>query len=184
MRRVMTQAELEAEIDGDFDEHRNELRVEQVSPAYRVPRAAYLPVRADRLADVEAFFDAASERLTNCVRPVDGARLRDGREAAWFAGLPRRPLIQVGHDSDRTYAGYANIYRAIKALAPMLDDCRFYISEDYSTFVDEYRIEGGALWLERGYAADALLARVLELAPDRRAQIEAEPDLASLRSRD
>jgi hypothetical protein len=51
---TLSHTELEAELEGDTDEYRMELQINQVRPRYAVPSAAFVPVRAGREADVEA----------------------------------------------------------------------------------------------------------------------------------
>jgi tetratricopeptide (TPR) repeat protein len=166
-----SQAEFEAEIEGDTGEHRNELRIEQIAPAFRVPRAAYVPLRADRVESVRANLESSSEWMQGTMRVLSKEKLGDSE---YYAGLPEGTYLEICHHSDRTYVGYANLYRKLVELAPLLEDARFVIKEDYASAVDEYRIEGGTLRFERGFAAD-------EYADDFRAYLASE---ARARDRD
>lgn len=142
----MTQDEFEASIEHDFEEVRNELRVEQVTPEYDIRREAVVRVRPGLEPKLRKVHASLSERVQGFLGLRRGAEL--GGE--YPALEPGALYVDLIHHSDRTYAGYGNIYRAIKALAPFLENARFFITEQYSTFVDEYRIEGGALRFFRG----------------------------------
>lgn len=154
----MTQDEFEASIGGDFEEVRNELRVEQVTPAHDVQREAIVRVRPRLEPRMRQVHASLSERVQGFLGLRQGAEL--WRES--HALEPDALYVDIIHHSDRTYAGYGNIYRAIKLLAPCLEDARFFITEQYDTFVDEYRIEGGALRFFRGDcgedSSDAIMA--------------------------
>jgi tetratricopeptide (TPR) repeat protein len=141
----MTQEEFEHSIDGDFEEVRNELHVEQVTPAYDVQRAALVRVRPGLEARARELHEPLSERVQGFLQlDTSSERLRQ------LGAPPGTLCLCIRHDTDRTYAGYGNIYRGIKALAPCLEDARFFITEMYDTFVDEYRIQDGALRFSRG----------------------------------
>jgi tetratricopeptide (TPR) repeat protein len=142
----MTQDEFEQSIEGDFAEHRNELHAEQITPVYDISRNAYLRVRPERVAEAGEVHASFSEWVRGYLQ------LRAGSEILRsYPGVEADALyIDLHHTSDRTHAGYANIYRAIKAIAPYVEDARFTITELYDTFVDEYRIEGGVLKFSRG----------------------------------
>jgi tetratricopeptide (TPR) repeat protein len=123
-----------------------------VSPRYAVPSAAYVPIRAGCEQQVTAAIEAMTESLQNVLHLREAAELRAG-ERTWYAGLPASgKLVEIGHHSDRSYAGYGNLFRAIGSLAAWLGDARFFISEDYSTWIDDYRLRDGALTVERGFA--------------------------------
>lgn len=134
----VAQVAFEAEIEGDTAEHRSELWITQIAPP--IEHGEYqviLPVRrgaegALALARA-AFSDWALRTLTY------------DHEAGH---------VCVYHASDRTYVGYANLYRALRTIAPFVEDTRFAISEDYSTSVDEYAIVRGELRFLRGFASD------------------------------
>jgi tetratricopeptide (TPR) repeat protein len=142
----MTQEEFESSIDGDFEELRNELHVEQVTPVYDVRREALVRVRPGLEAQARALHEALSERVQGFLQLLTGSEhLRE------YSGLsPDALFLLIRHDSDRTYAGYGNIYRGLKTLAPCLEDARFFITELYDTFVDEYRVQDGVLGFSRG----------------------------------
>jgi len=134
----VSRAAYEAEIEGDTEEGRNELWILQIAPVIEGwSYQAVLPVRAGREAELARVHAGLSEwaRLT---LPYDEQERR----------------VRVYHASDRTYVGYANLYRAIRALAPFLEDTRFTISESYSRAVDELAIVRGELRFVRGFAAD------------------------------
>lgn len=130
----MTQDEFEEWIEGDFAEHRSELRTEQVTPVYDIWRSAYLRVRPEFVAQAGEVHASFSSWVQSFLQ------LRTGSEILRsYAGVePDALYIDLYHDSDRTHAGYANIYRGIKALAPYVEDARFFITELYDSFVDEY----------------------------------------------
>ncbi|HEY5928403.1 MAG TPA: tetratricopeptide repeat protein [Kofleriaceae bacterium] len=152
---TLSHSELAAELADDTEEYRMELQVDHVSPRYLVPSAAFVPVRAGCEREVEAAHAALSDALRNVLHLHDAANLHGRDGASWYAGLPTTgKLVEIGHHSDRAYAGYGNLFRAIGAFAQWLGDARFFISEDYSTFVDEYRIRDGVLQVERGYAEE------------------------------
>lgn len=175
---MQEQREFEREIADDFSEERNELRVDQVTPAYSEHWEALIRVRPGAEDEARLVHMELSERVQGVVALLEGEALRRECPRLGLEGV----FVRVGHTSDRTYAGYANIYRGIKALAPYLEDARFFISEMYSTWVDEYRIEGGALdpdsapaWQRKARAltllgrrgeAEACFERALALAPD------------------
>jgi tetratricopeptide (TPR) repeat protein len=142
----MTQDEFEKSIEGDVEEHRSELHTEQITPVYGVRRSAYLRVRPGFEAEASEVHASLSEWVQGFVQLRSEPLAPRSSTDASIEGLH----FALHHDSDRTYAGYANIYRAIKALAPYLEDARFTITEMYDTFVDEYRIEGGVLKFSRG----------------------------------
>jgi tetratricopeptide (TPR) repeat protein len=146
----------EAEIGDDAESYRNELGVEQIAPVYSTAREAFLPVRDDAKPAVEALVNSLAPRLAGFFHLRTSreliARWRGSDGAALVMPPDDRLFVRIAHDSDRIHAGYENIYRTIRALAPHLEDCRFLISEDYDTWVDEYRIEAGVLGFERGWA--------------------------------
>ena len=175
-RASLSHEELAAELAGDTDEYRMELQVDQVAPPFRVASTAFLPIRPDAVGAVTAAIEAMPDRMHGVLAVRDLPALA-GRERAWYAGLPATGhAVEVHHAADRSYAGYGNLYRAIGALAPSLDDARFFISEDYGTFVDEYRIAGGAMAVTRGFAdeeySDAKHAYYVALAKARPADAE------------
>ncbi|WP_224372358.1 tetratricopeptide repeat protein [Hyalangium versicolor] len=142
----MTQDEFEASIDGDFSEVRNELRTEQVTPVYDIWRSTYLRVRPEFESELREVHASLPEWVRGFLQLRGGSEIR--REDANFEsdGL----FLDLHHTGDRTYAGYANIYRGLKTIALYVEDARFFITEQYDTFVDEYRIEGGELSFFRG----------------------------------
>jgi tetratricopeptide (TPR) repeat protein len=131
----MTQEEFEAVIAGDFAEERNELHVEQVTPAYDVWREARVRVRPGLESEAREAHESLSDRVRGFLQLVDE---------------PGALFLRVRHDGDRTYAGYGNIYRGLQTLALYLEDARFFITELYDSFVDEYRISDGTLLFSRG----------------------------------
>src|SRR5690349_17585805 len=90
----------------------NELWMEQVAPVIDAWRyhAELLPRPVGRAA-VDEVLDAANDGVQSLLRRRD-----DG-------------VIELYQASDRTYAGYGNLYTAIAALAPHLEDVRFFIGE-------------------------------------------------------
>jgi tetratricopeptide (TPR) repeat protein len=152
--RMLSYPELQAELAGDTDEYRMELDVDQVTPRFAVPSAAFVPIRAGCEDAVAAALAAMTDRIQGVLAVRDAAELRAGT-GSWYAGLPPAgKLVEVGHSTDRSYAGYGNLFRAIETIAPMLGDARFFISEDYSSWIDDYRIENGTLSVERSFADD------------------------------
>lgn len=150
---VLSDDELVTELVADTGEYRMELQVDQVSPLFRVPGRALLPIRDGGGAAVAAALDGMSDRMRGVLAVCDVAQLARGD--GWYAGLPPAgEFVVVGHDSDRSYAGYGNLVRALAALAPLLGDARFFVSEDYDVFVDDYQIQDGVLRVTRGHAAD------------------------------
>jgi tetratricopeptide (TPR) repeat protein len=143
-------AELADELATDTEESRLELDVMQVAPAFRVQSAAFVPVRAGCEEELAVLVDALPPSLQNVLGVREAAELRKG-SSDWYAGLPAHGmLLEIGHSSDRTYCGYGNLFRALLALAPRLADARFFITEQYSCWVDEYRIRDGVLEVLRG----------------------------------
>lgn len=146
-RERMSQQAFEASIAGDTAEERNELHVEQITPPFDIDREAFVTVESAALEDLRKVYATLSERVQYMLHFHE-----PGEHGAPLD--PQKAYLRLCHDSDRTYAGYANIYRALKALAPFCEDARFMISEDYARWVDEYRIEEGVLGFERGWADD------------------------------
>jgi tetratricopeptide (TPR) repeat protein len=144
----MTQAEFEASIANDFHENRNELHVEQVTPVHDVWREALVRVRPGLESEAREAHAALSDPVQRFLQLLPGSPVIGGEGE--IAPDSERLYVLLRHDGDRTYAGYANIYRGLKALAPFLEDARFFITELYDTFVDEYRLSQGALLFSRG----------------------------------
>lgn len=128
--------DLEAAIC-DRSEYSQELEISQVAPRYRVPGSAYLKIREGCEAEVEAALTAMDENLHTLLQVC--------------AGLPTAgAFVHVGHESERTYAGYGNALRAVQALARWLEDARFFITErSEASWIDELRIVEGVLAYRR-----------------------------------
>ena len=148
MRKTLTQVEFEASIADDFQENRNELQVEQVTPVHDVSREALVRVRPGFESEAREAHAALSDWVQRFLQLLPGSPVVGG--AGEITPDPERLHVLLRHDSDRTYAGYGNIYRGLKALAPFLEDARFFITELYDSFVDEYRISQGVLLFSRG----------------------------------
>jgi tetratricopeptide (TPR) repeat protein len=148
MRKLLTQEEFEASIAGNFEEARNELNVEQVTPVYDVWREARVRVRPGLESEAHQAHATLSERVQGFLQLLSGSPVVEGtgQSPPDSDGL----YLLLRHDGDRTYAGYANIYRGLKTLAPYLEDARFFITELYDSFVDEYRLSNGSLRFSRG----------------------------------
>ena len=169
-RPKMNRAAFERSIEGQHETYRCELQVEQLTPVFGSRRAAFLPVRAGHEAEVSDLLAELPNPIDRFFHPMPGSAFAEwmdklGAEAVRPAD--DRTFIRLGHDSDRIYSGYENLYWVICRLAPHIDDCRFIIKEDYSSWVDEYRIREGELEFERGHAKD-------EFITDLRDYLEAE----------
>jgi hypothetical protein len=110
----MTQDEFEESIEGDFDESRNELRTEQITPVYDIWRSAYLRVRPEFVAQAGEVHASFSSWVQSFLQLRTGAEILSS-----YAGVePEALYIDLHHDSDRTHAGYANIYRGSRRSRP------------------------------------------------------------------
>jgi tetratricopeptide (TPR) repeat protein len=140
---------LEATI-ADRSEYSQELRVSQVAPRFRVPGAAYLTIRAEDAAAVEARVAGLPDSLKTMLHVVDAEDLHR-RWGEWYVGLPARgKLLYIGHETERTYGGYGNLLRTLKELAPSLGDARWFITpREEPEWIDELRVVDGVLGYER-----------------------------------
>jgi tetratricopeptide (TPR) repeat protein len=170
----LTQDEFEQSIADTFDEWRNELHVEQVAPVYDRQRSVFIRVRPELVLQAREVHESLPEKVAEYLQLSTGSELR-------WTGAPLEAealYLDLRQPGDRIYAGYHNIYRGLKALAPYLEDARFFITEMYDTFVDEYRIVSGALWFSRGTIdedSDEEIARHWEK------RVEASPEDHELR---
>lgn len=166
-RRKLDRAAFEREIGDRAEEYRCELRVRQITPIWGTAREAFVLVRPGSEGAVGAIRERfASSALGGFFHLMTSAELetswRGSDGAASEPVPPGRLFIRLAHDSDRTYAGYENIYRVIREFASHGEDCRFVISEDYSSWVDEYRIVAGDLVFERGVAEGDSISQLLD----------------------
>lgn len=172
----LDRAGFEAEI-GDYDEeYRCELQILPITPLWGTSHEALLLVRPGLERVVEAIVGGFTECVKLCfhLRPsADLERVRHSEGAVTRPIPPERLFVELGHYSDRAYAGYENIYRGIRELAPHLEDCRFVISERYAAWVDEYRIYAGELAFARGSAEDDDFEEFLDYLE---AEAERRPD--------
>jgi tetratricopeptide (TPR) repeat protein len=151
----LDRAAFERQIEGKADAYRNELRVEQLTPVFGCRRTAFLPVRVGHEPEVSALLAELPSPLAGFFHQLPGDAFTEWRDNLGVVAVRPagdRSFVRLGHDGDRIYAGYENIYRTICRLARHVEDCRFIIKEDYSSWVDEYRIRSGELAFERGRA--------------------------------
>src|SRR5688572_30008998 len=134
----------------DRSEYSQELRVSQVAPRFRVPGSAYLTIRAEDEAAVEARVAGLPDSLKTMLHVVDAEDLHR-RWGEWYVGLPARgKLLHIGHESERTYGGYGNLLRTLKELARSLGDARWFITPRIEPeWIDELRVVDGVLGYER-----------------------------------
>jgi hypothetical protein len=186
----LSRADYEREI-GDFAEPGgNELKVRQITPYYGTPANAVLPVRDARWARMRVRKIHAG--LSYGCQGFFHLRAHDelgGSRFGLVAGEavpPDRLIVMIGHLSDRIGAGYENIYRAIRSLAPYLDPCRFVLKEHYANWVDEYRVEAtgpwgiGELHFERGFAKDVCINHLHDYLFEEAVQRSQDRDWARL----
>lgn len=141
----MTQQEFE-EYEADEGEYREEFRIRQASPVVHTWQA-YVKIKVTAVLEFKKIYEGFSAQVQQFVQWITF------EEHATFYkrdGLDRQAqYIHISMQPDRNYAEYGYIYRAIKALAPFLENCRFFIAEIYSIWVDEYQINNGQLIFQR-----------------------------------
>jgi tetratricopeptide (TPR) repeat protein len=122
------------------EEHASELRIRQIAPlAAGWQHSAELRIRP---GEEQAALDVHAEL------------------SSWLQALlvhcAERGAFELHQATDRTYAGYGNLYRALVALAPHLEDVRFTIADWSADWIDEYQLAGGRLRASRWFCEDEL----------------------------
>jgi len=145
----ISQAEFEATIGADESEYRNELYMEQIAPVIEMwPYHVELVIRAGHDAAVDEIYGEMPDA-------VEWLLTRTGDRITFYQA------------ADRTYAGYGNIHRTLRALAPHVEDVRFVVGEWDEDWIDEYAVEAGRLaFARRDRAGDYYWSRRVAEQPD------------------
>lgn len=119
--------------------YRNELSMYGILPVYEY--GAKMPISLQHL-DAAMF---AWLHLDDSIRQIIRIEEDKATNKFWF---------EIYQHADRWYGAYEMIYRNIKLLAPYVEDCHFFIEENYGLRVDEYRVHNGRLYFTVGFATD------------------------------
>lgn len=167
MRRA-TDDELESYLAGAAPGTRSELDVDQIAP-FAQRGAAYVPIEHGHEDAARARVAALPEALRYVLAVVDTDEAR-AREPEFFDALaPGVTALRIGHDADRTYAGYGPIVNELRSLASLLARARWTIAELQGDWIDDFSCEGGTLVVRRWYGtedAESTAAALEEIAGD------------------